>query len=498
MAVALVVFRSPIAAEFRNRVAQLGRLEEWWASPERMPLAVYGRRRVGKSWLLRRFADGKPAVVLVAERLTAGAQLDRFAATLEPLLGVRPQLDDVPSLFRAFYRAGQRERLLVVLDEFPWLLPASEDEAMRTLSALAAVLEEERDRSQLKLVLCGSLVAQMEALFAERHPLHGRLVRFELRPFDFTDARQLLAGHDPIEQFQRFAIAGGMPRYLAALSAGNLRQAVCRQVLDRDGPLWDEARAILGQELRQPAVYFAILEQLAGGDKELGKLTNATRLPGATVSRYLATLAELRIVSRRLPLGAPATARVGHWRLDDAFLRFWFRFVFPYQAEAGGGLPGGGPLRHRGGPGARPGRRTDLRGVVPCRSPAAGRRHPGRGLVGTGAARVSPGWHPDQRRDRHRRHSPGARHRGGGGEVDGTADGRRCAARPRRAQGAGACPGGVHAGCSTPRPLVQPLRLHRRARRRSGDPGPRQPRRRAGVARCGAIAPIGLAGAWPW
>lgn len=335
------MFRSPIAAAFRNRVAELGRLEEWWASPERMPLAVYGRRRVGKSWLLRRFADGKPAVVLVAERLTAGAQLDRFAATLEPLLGVRPQLDDVPSLFRAFYRAGQREQLLVVVDEFPWLLPASEEEATRTLSALAAVLEEERDRSQLKLVLCGSLVAQMEALFAERHPLHGRLVRFEVRPFDFTDARQLLADHDPVEQFQRFAIAGGMPRYLAALSAGNLRQAVCRQVLDRDGPLWDEARAILGQELRQPAVYFAILEQLAGGDKELGELTNATRLPGATLSRYLATLAELRIVSRRLPLGAPATARVGHWRLGDAFLRFWFRFVFPYQPELEAGLRAG-------------------------------------------------------------------------------------------------------------------------------------------------------------
>src|SRR5215218_7627828 len=87
---------------FLNRVADLERLEAWWRDErDHDALALYGRRRVGKSWLVREFADGKPALMLVAERRTSGAQLSRFAARLEPYVGVRPDLPDLPSLFAA-------------------------------------------------------------------------------------------------------------------------------------------------------------------------------------------------------------------------------------------------------------------------------------------------------------------------------------------------------------------------------------------------------------
>jgi hypothetical protein len=65
----------PLADAFRGREDALARLEDWWQGDERMPIALYGRRRVGKSWLFRRFAHGKPAIVLVAEQLAPGAQL---------------------------------------------------------------------------------------------------------------------------------------------------------------------------------------------------------------------------------------------------------------------------------------------------------------------------------------------------------------------------------------------------------------------------------------
>ena len=68
----------PRVEEFIDRTIEIDRLETWWAGDERMPVNLYGRRRVGKSWLFRRFAHGKPAVLLVAERLAAGAQLTRF------------------------------------------------------------------------------------------------------------------------------------------------------------------------------------------------------------------------------------------------------------------------------------------------------------------------------------------------------------------------------------------------------------------------------------
>jgi uncharacterized protein len=331
-------YRWPLINEFVDRDDELARLEEWWESPERTPISLYGRRRVGKSWLLRRFAHGKPAAILASERLAPGAQLARFAALLEPGLGVLPEIQDIATLFRVLYRLAGSAKTLIAIDEFPWLLPSVETEAERTLSAIQAVIEEERERSHLKLVLCGSAIAQMQALMSERGPLHGRLTPLEIRPLRYPHARRFLPTLGPVQSIERFAIAGGMPRYLSALGHGDLGHTVCAHVLDRDAPLWNEGRAVLEQELKQPGVYFSILEQLATGEKEVGRIAAGARVENAAVNRYLATLADLRIVRRKLPVGAHTSSRTGHWELNDPFLRFWFRFVFPYQTELETGL----------------------------------------------------------------------------------------------------------------------------------------------------------------
>jgi AAA+ ATPase superfamily predicted ATPase len=303
-----------------------------------MPVNLYGRRRVGKSWLLRRFAHGKPAIVLASERLAPGTQLARFAALLEPGLGVRPEIPDTATLFRVLFRLAGTSKTLIVIDEFPWLLPTTEIEIERVLTSIQAVMEEERDDSRLKLVLCGSAITQMRALMSERGPLHGRLRPLEVQPLRYTNARLFLDRLDPLKRIERFAITGGMPRYLSALGRGELESAVCSTVLDRNGPLWNEARTILEQEVKQPAVYFSILEQLATGEKGVDRIAAGSRVENTIVNRYLATLADLRIVRRKLPVGSRPTSRAGHWQLNDEFMRFWFRFVFPYQAELESGL----------------------------------------------------------------------------------------------------------------------------------------------------------------
>lgn len=335
------MYRWPAVDEFLDRREELARLDEWWAGPERMPINLYGRRRVGKSWLLRRFAHGKPAVILASERLAPGTQLARFANLLEPGLGVRPQIPDLASLFRAVHRMASGAKTLVVIDELPWLLPGAEAEIERALSSIQAVMEEERERSQLKLVLCGSAIAQMQGLMSERGPLHGRLTPLEVRPLRYIHARPFLDTLDLARRLERFAVTGGMPRYLDILGHGELKRTVCTRVIDRNGPLWNEGRVVLEQELKQPGVYFSILEQLATGAKEAGRIASGGQIEHTVVSRYLATLAELRIVRRRLPVGARPASRGGHWELGDPFLRFWFRFVFPFQSELETGLRAG-------------------------------------------------------------------------------------------------------------------------------------------------------------
>jgi hypothetical protein len=326
--------------EFVNRNRELAALDAWWGSPERAPISLYGRRRAGKSWLFRRFAHGKPAVILVARTTAPGVQLEDFADRLEPVLGVRPHLHSPADLVRTLYRAARGQRLLAVIDEFPYLLPGSPADVDRELSAIAAVMEEERDESQLKLILCGSHVGQMESLLAEKGPLFGRLSPLHLLPVDFPHARAFLPELTPLEQFERFAISGGMPRYLTALAeAVPIADAVSTRLLNPNGMLWNEGRTIVEQELREPRTYFAILQALSEGDKDLAEVAAALRTDSQRASKYLRTLQEMRLIERRLPLGADPGTRAGHWHLGDPFLRFWFRFVFPFQDDLESGLP---------------------------------------------------------------------------------------------------------------------------------------------------------------
>ena len=308
-------------------------LERWWASPSREPVSLYGRRRVGKSWLFRRFAHAKLAVILVADRVATGQQLTHLAVQLADFLEVRPQLDSVADLFTVLYDMASRRKMLVVIDEFPYLLGTTAAEQQRALSSIQAVMERKRDESKLKLVLTGSTISQMEDLQAEKNPLHGRLLPLPLWPMSFAEATSMLADLDTLDQMTRYAVAGGMPRYLDALGKGDLAEALIRNVVDPHSPLFNEPRTLLYSELREPAVYFSILAELAGKPQEVATVAAGLRMQARELSGYLATLESLRLVARRRPVGTPATARGTQWMCTDNFVRFWFRFVQPFQSE---------------------------------------------------------------------------------------------------------------------------------------------------------------------
>jgi uncharacterized protein len=212
--------------------ADLARLENWWAGVERNALALYGRRRVGKSWLFREFAHSKPALLLIANRRAETPQLERFADRLTDLLGLRPALADLPALFEALYTLAADQKVLVVIDEFPYLLPSREKERDEVLTAVQAVMEE-RDASQLKLVLCGSYIAQMERLL--KGPLRGRVTPLLVEPLGFAEAQSFIgASTAAVERIERYAVSGGMSLYLDELGRGGAGRRLVKAAEERD------------------------------------------------------------------------------------------------------------------------------------------------------------------------------------------------------------------------------------------------------------------------
>jgi AAA+ ATPase superfamily predicted ATPase len=334
----LEAFDFPAVDRFVNREADLASLEEWWSGDDPNALALFGRRRVGKSWLFRRFAHGKPALVLVAEKRDARPQLARFADRLEPVLGVRPDLRDLATLFEVLYRLAAEERRLVVIDELPWLLPPGASAQQAALTSIQAVMEE-RDASQLRLVLCGSYIGQMESLLSERSPLRGRLTPLRIRSLRFDGASRFMReGLDAREQIERYAVAGGLAMYLDELARGSsLAERVQAATLSDRGKLFNDPREVLEEELRAPGVYFSLLEELALGRRSIGDLANALGRESRTLSTYLDRLRELEIIRGIVPV-IGGRERDRRYECRDPFLRFWFRFVFGMQDDLGAGL----------------------------------------------------------------------------------------------------------------------------------------------------------------
>lgn len=321
---------------FVNRLAELDLLEKRFTSDKAEFFVLYGRRRVGKTELLARFCQGKRALFFVSDLGSEISMRSAFSQLINDTLFGPEQMDAVYSnweaVFKALGNASKTERLVVVLDEFPYLIT--------TYPPVASILQKAWDQTlkntKIMLILCGSYIGMMEeSVLSYKAPLYGRrTAQYLLEPLQFKDARLLFADFSPEDQVRAYAIYGGTPAYLQTIDSKKaLDENIVDDILSRGSYLYDEVRFILQQELREPRNYFAILQAIAAGKTKLNEIKLATGLDGATA--YLDTLQQLHLVERIVPVttSQPQKSRRGIYRLKDHYQRFWFRFVHPNRSQ---------------------------------------------------------------------------------------------------------------------------------------------------------------------
>jgi hypothetical protein len=321
---------------FVNRISELDLLEKHYRSGRAEFFVLYGRRRVGKTELLAHFCQGKRHVFFVADQVpeqTLRANLSK--AVNDVVFGV----DQVSAVYNTWddllttlARQTQAERLVVVLDEFPYLVAAD--------PSLASILQRTWDRSlkntQIMLILNGSYIGMMEeTVLGYNAPLYGRrTAQYLLEPLEFVDAQQFFLPYSADDRLRAYAIYGGTPAYLQTIQPEQpLKTNILDGILTRGSALYDEVRFVLQQELREPRNYFAVLQAIASGNTRQNEIKQAAGLENITP--YLETLQQLHLVERLVPVteSQPHKSRRGVYRLKDNFLRFWFRFVLPNHSQ---------------------------------------------------------------------------------------------------------------------------------------------------------------------
>lgn len=316
---------------FVDRDDEIAWLEEGWGSRRAEFRILYGRRRVGKSRLLDRFAEGKPAIVYQAVEGSPADQLrDLTTAILrhddDPVLREAP-LANWGQALAALGNLARRERLLFIFDEYQYAAeadPTLASQIQRWWSREASVLP-------IYLVLCGSYVR----FFVENvltGPAYGRNTgSLQLRPLGYRQAGRFLAGWSAEDRLRAYAVTGGIPHYILQLDPSRpLDWNIAQSMLRRGSVLYQEAEFLVREELREPRTYYSILRAIAEGRTRAGEIANRIGAR-SDATPYLRTLEALGLTEFHEPLAGKS--RRGIWRIADPYLRFWFRFVLPNKLQ---------------------------------------------------------------------------------------------------------------------------------------------------------------------
>jgi hypothetical protein len=318
---------------FINRERELEALEKFWRGNEAQLIIIYGKRRIGKTELIKQFIKEKPHVYYLAQRINDRENLRLLGEAIGEYFR-----DDILKNtgfreWRWFFEYAQKhihKRMLLVFDEFPYLAEANKGMS----SIFQGGWDEHLKKIPVFLILCGSSIGMMESeVLSQKAPLFGRRTgQIFLKPFSFADARKFYPGLPFDRCLEFFSIAGGNPSYLKRLNPKiSLDGNISDHILQPETFLYDEVEFILREELREPRNYFAILKAVALGKHKFGEIVNETGMAKSNLHKYLFILEDLRLIQKEIPITEknPLKSRKGLYKLQDQFIRFWFRYVLP-------------------------------------------------------------------------------------------------------------------------------------------------------------------------
>jgi len=320
---------------FLGRERELQVLDELATSGKPELYVLYGRRRVGKTELLQQFCKARRAVYFLAAQVREKDNLRAFRDALmegiDDALAANIEFPDWSAALNFAAERAKDERLVVVLDEFPYLCEATKG----LPSQIQRFWDTKGKNSRLMLVLCGSQVSFMEReVLAERSPLFGRrTAQRRLEPLNPADALPFFPRWSMRDRVHAFAVLGGMPAYLRRFDDSRpLMENVARECLRPEGYLFDEVQFLLRSELSNPATYNSILAAIARGNEKVGDIALDVGVDSTTANKYLTTLRELSLVEREVPITDPdpLRSRRGTYRVADRFLAFHFRHIQPH------------------------------------------------------------------------------------------------------------------------------------------------------------------------
>ncbi len=314
---------------FIGRERELNALERLYQSNKFEFAVIYGRRRVGKTALINKFIDDKNAIYFMGVESNAKQNLENLSKSImEYVSGT--EIDSIFSSFQSaleyVFKLSEKERIILAIDEYPYVARSSKSLA----STLQLLIDKYKDKSKLMLILCGSSMSYMEDhVLAYKAPLYGRrTAQMKLVPFDFEETCRYFKNFSDEDKALIYGVVGGTPQYLLQIDDNlSVEENIKNTFLNPVSFLYEEPINLLKQEVREPAIYTAVIAAVATGASRMSEISGKVGEDTNVCSMYLKNLINLGIVQKETPYGEKAS-RKSVYSIEDNMFRFWYRFVF--------------------------------------------------------------------------------------------------------------------------------------------------------------------------
>lgn len=298
---------------------------------------LMGRRRVGKTSLITKALEGKEYAYLFVSKDSEALLCQNFQRDLEQQIGliIYGEMTRFKDLFEVIMQEAQRRHLTIVFDEFQTLYkinPAIFDDIQN-------IWDRYKGNAKINLIVLGSIQSLMKRIFEEKsEPLYGRPTsKLVLRPFTVNVMKKILSDanpdYSPEDLLCLYAITGGVAKYIELFidakcyTKEKMLNYVCRQ----DSYFLTEGKDLLNQEFSgEFGTYFSVLQVIASGKTKRSEIDSVLQKDTGAFLQNLESKFEL--INRMKPLLSKQNGKVTAYEIRDNFLRFWFRFIYPYQS----------------------------------------------------------------------------------------------------------------------------------------------------------------------
>ncbi|MCF7931719.1 MAG: ATP-binding protein [Acholeplasmataceae bacterium] len=314
---------------FLGREKELKMLENLLKSNDFEFGVIHGRRRVGKTTLLKQAIIGKRSLYLLAQQANAKTNLDLFSKRYGELIGAGQMTYN--SFYDFFEALMQEDNLVVVLDEFTYLT-----EVDRSLeSVLQGLIDAYKDTSNIKLIISGSEIGMFEQHFSMNKPLFNRQTWvYQLKECDYYESSRYYPNFTSADKVRAYAVFGGLPYYLAHIDdQKSLEQNIKNLIANENARFSNEVNMLLISELRSIQEYQSILQAIQSGRTKLSEIDSKSKINDtAKTSKYVKKLMELEIIEKEFKFMENPNSRNHLYRIKNNFIAFHYHFMWKNSA----------------------------------------------------------------------------------------------------------------------------------------------------------------------